>query len=237
VTAEGLFSGTVTYNNGAPERAVAGRMAKTRISNTNSETGSNEGRSGNFTIVVGGVARAASFEATVGSNEVNSLFKGNYRSAGFVSGFIPLRATISGGSYQVGSLFSFRIGTTIGSVNTVASFVSIDQQGVVLGVVDTTDFEGRITNDGRFQGTMRGSDGVKYPVRGVLDKASVTYIETPATTKTTRNPGPDGLEFTADDIVTVEPVPPVTKSEAGFTGTIYLTVGGVDYPFSVTLLG
>lgn len=151
VNVEGLFSGTVAYNNGTAERPIAGRMALTRIANTNSEAGPTDGRSGNFTIVIGGVQRAASFEATIGASEVNSLFIGIYRNT--TSGLVPLR-TIPG------SVFTFP-----------GDFVlAIDKQGIVIGSAGAHDFTGRITNDGRLTGTMKGSDGAIYAVRGIVSR-------------------------------------------------------------------
>lgn len=159
VNVEGLFSGSVAYNNGAADRAIAGRMAKSRIENGGSENGPTDGRSGNFTIVIGGTARAASFEATIGANEVNSLFMGSYR-VGSGTGLIPLRATLNGSNLDFAGVFSI---PASGAVS-----ISIDKQGVLIGSTGSHDIEGRLTNDGRLSGTLKGSDGVKYPLRGVL---------------------------------------------------------------------
>ncbi len=235
VNAEGLFSGNVTYNNGGAERTLAGRMSKTRISNSDSENGAADARSGNFTITVNGVTRAASFEATIGSNEVNSLYRGTFRNGGVVAGFSPVRATDTGNSFIVGNALTLAYFTIPTGYDVVESFLSIDKQGVVIGGVGLYDIEGRITNDGRFEGIVKRDATTSYRLRGILGRADVTYISAPEQPARVL-PGPDGILGNTDDIFK-DAIPATEKTTPGFVGTLYATIGGAEYPFEVALLG
>ena len=57
--------------------------------------------------------------------------------------------------------------TTSSGVN-----ISVDQQGSIIGNLGSHRFDGRVTNDGRVVGQLRGSDNNWYPIRGIISKVT-----------------------------------------------------------------
>ena len=153
---DGGFSGEITYN--ATEvatlpvaeqalyakRTIQGKLG-TRVGGT--------GVSGDFSMTVGSEAYAGNFEASVGGSEVNSVYRAAYTDAGlFPTAFDATR--VPGGKF-----------TSSSSVD-----MSVDKEGSVIGSLGSHRFDGRVTNDGRVVGQLRGNDTAWYPVRGVISK-------------------------------------------------------------------
>ena len=153
---DGGFNGTITYNttevNGLPvaERAlytsrnIQGKLG-TRIGGS--------GVSGDFSLTITGSNYAGNFEASIGGSEVNSVYRAAYTDAGlFPTAFEASR--VPGGKFITSSSID----------------ISIDKQGSVIGSLGSHRFDGRVTNDGRVVGQLRGTDSVWYVIRGIISQ-------------------------------------------------------------------
>ena len=87
--------------------------------------------------------------------------------------------------------------------------IAIDKQGSILGNLGSHRFDGRVTNDGRAVGQLLGNDNAWYPIRGILSKVTWKLPNSAGGT---------------DDV-------------PGLAGNLYVTVGGVEYPIAIKLVG
>ncbi|WP_395093935.1 hypothetical protein [Armatimonas sp.] len=195
---DGGFSGEVTYNateiSGLPA-AEQPLYTKRMIQGKLGARAGAAGVSGDFTMAINGVTSAGNFEASIGGSEVNSSYRASYTDGGFFfapPGFDASR--VPGGKF-----------TSASSVE-----IAVDKQGSIIGSLGSHRFDGRITNDGRIVGQLRGTDSAWYPIRGILSKV-IWKITPPGGTTPADYPG--------------------------IAGNLYVTISGEEYPIAVKATG
>ncbi len=214
---DGRFTGVLTYeptSNIAP-RPITGRVGATTLGGS---------IAGDFVLTIDGVNRPGNFSVTGGS-EPDSQFRGSYASTS-----------------SVGPTFSISVGgiPPQGTVPAEAQFeFTVDKQGELLGSITgrpriseagtpDPDFVPsavvvrlRITNDGRFSGTING-----YATQGKISKqvvpidVTVTPVASPSPTASpSPNPSP-------------APTPsgtPTVRSSPGVAGNMEISINGATY--------
>lgn len=192
---DGGFSGSITYNASevaalpVAERALYG--TRTIQGKLGARVGSN-GVSGDYTMIVNGNTRPGNFEASVGGSEVDSSYRAAYTwntalNPGFNANLVP------GGKF-----------TTANNPE-----IAVDKQGSIIGSLGIHRFDGRVTNDGRVVGQLRGNDNAWYAVRGILSKVIWKLPNASGGT---------------DDV-------------PGLAGNLYVTIGSEEYPIALKLTG
>nr|WP_309686804.1 hypothetical protein [Armatimonas sp.] len=193
---DGGFSGDITYN--ATEVALL-PLSERALYTTRSIQGKlgarigGAGVSGDFSIVINSIPTAGNFEASIGASEVNSGYRAAYTfsfalAPGFNANLVP------GGRF-----------TTANNPE-----IAIDKQGSIIGSLGLHRFDGRVTNDGRVVGQLRGNDNVWYAIRGILSKVTWKL--------------PNAAGTGTDDV-------------PGLAGNLYVTINGEEYPVAVKLVG
>jgi hypothetical protein len=192
---DGGFSGSITYNatevNLLPAAERALYTSRTIQGKLGNRAGGN-GVAGDFTMVINGATTPGNFEATVGGSEVDSDYRAAYTWNSFLAPGFNVNL-VPGGRFT--------------SANNPE--LAIDKQGSILGNLGSHRFDGRVTNDGRVVGQLRGNDNAWYPVRGIMSKV-IWKIPN----------GSGGF----DDV-------------PGLAGNLYVTVSGEEYPIAIKLVG
>lgn len=186
----GIFSGKLTYDSstGIPTRPVTGKLGTTTVAGAT-------GLAGDFVITIGktetspGKNFPGNMEVSVGGSEPDS----NYRAA-----------YTDGGKFLLSFDASSVPGGAVVSSPKAVTF-NIDKEGTLIGSFGPQLLDGRITNDGRVVGFVKGVDGNKYAFRGVYNKVIWT--------------------FAPDD------------KEPGIAGNMLITVGGLEYPAVLKVVG
>ena len=165
-TNNGLFSGLLTYDSstGIPQRPITGKLGTTTVAGAT-------GLSGDFVLTVGktntsqGKNYPGNMEVSVGGSEPDS----NYRAA--YTGSNKFNVSFDASSVPGSAIISASEATSPPQPVTF----NIDKEGSLIGSFGSQLLDGRITNDGRVVGFIKGLDGNKYAFRGVYNKVIWTF--------------------------------------------------------------
>ncbi|MBC8134716.1 MAG: hypothetical protein H8F28_02380 [Fibrella sp.] len=219
---DGRFTGVLTYE---PTSNIAARPITGRVGTATVGGGP---ISGDFVLTIDGVNRPGNFQVTGGS-EPDSLFRGSYSSTA-----------------QVGPTFSVSVGTPpSGTIPESGQFeFTVDKQGELLGSVreflyriapdgipepialsNAVVCRFRLTNDGRFSGTING-----YAAEGKVSK-QVIPRELNVTTTVTPVPAPS---VTPPATPAPTPSPLISRegevlSSSGVAGNMEIRINGTTY--------